>query len=914
MVNAEAAALAQARTTLQMERRVIMETEIEAAEARIAGNPALALRLEREAAIRAQALAIQRTLNVTTEESIVLAERLVLAQEGMAAATFTGGVNMARMKQEGIVLAREAAAGNIRASTLSSLLGSMGTSITIASIAGYELYQIISHSADQQIRFAKEINQTTEELAKQIVEWTDLANKAQSFGDTVKLADKMKLELATLKANLAKFRAEDLDGWRSWADSVAKVLGSALNKYLDKFGTGSIAGGGSGPQPFAADAAQAKAIAAEEQLRQAVVARNALLDQSISKTEAWAKAEANLPQGIADWTAKLSEAEAKLTVLEAARHAKPGDDAALKAALDQRDVVETLREQLNQLGDESDKANRKTAGGHQQVTALLREESALLQGIRQQQQLISQDPFLSIAAKDELLRNLYLKEQIALHVQILAVQLKIKELDAIGNPKEQAQVEELKAKLQGLVFTYDSLGQKIQTLSFKGGLHADLVTWVNSFGDAAQQVSNVITTTLNAAIEQTTKLLTDAIFRTGDWRAAWLAVEEAAVGALIRMVVQYIVSQTVMWAVNQAFGKQAQNATNQSAIDAAAAWAPGATSASIATYGAAAYTGTAAYIAGLVASEAVAVGLAGGGSKGGFKKGDYTGDGPAGEYAGPAHKGEFYFTKDETSSIGLGRIRSFRDTAKRFASGGRVVTDTGEVLEDPFGGGSFVALLPQPRLRHNHGRWWLRSLRHLRFWDSQYQWGGSGPVPSPYGLNPYGVPYAGDVGPFGGGGGGGAGGTGGFGFSGFGATQGMGGGRIAQYITEHAYAGGGRRTKGPWSDHDNLIGMFMTDEAIVSRPNTKKMDSLLGGAGWELDPISRLSNLMVSVPRMRFADGGRARASSGSSSSRAAAIKAPVVQVFAFFDKEELIRAYTKSTAVEKHIVNTMDTHRPQRR
>lgn len=48
----------------------------------------------------------------------------------------------------------------------------------------------------------------------------------------------------------------------------------------------------------------------------------------------------------------------------------------------------------------------------------------------------------------------------------------------------------------------------------------------------------------------------------------------------------------------------------------------------------------------------------------GFRRGGYTGDGPADEVAGPVHKGEYVFDKEATDKIGVGTLAALRKAAK----------------------------------------------------------------------------------------------------------------------------------------------------------------------------------------------------------------------------------------------------------
>jgi hypothetical protein len=73
---------------------------------------------------------------------------------------------------------------------------------------------------------------------------------------------------------------------------------------------------------------------------------------------------------------------------------------------------------------------------------------------------------------------------------------------------------------------------------------------------------------------------------------------------------------------------------------------------------------------------------------GGFKTGGYTGDGDPNAYAGPAHKGEYYFTADDVRRIGIPKIEALRfgrsDAATSMASSPAF---TSPAAEDSGGGG-----------------------------------------------------------------------------------------------------------------------------------------------------------------------------------------------------------------------------------
>jgi hypothetical protein len=319
-------------------------------------------------------------------------------------------------------------------------------------------------------------------------------------------------------------------------------------------------------------------------------------------------------------------------------------------------------------------ANKKAA--QTAINDLLRKENDLLAGIREKQSVISANPLLSSDDKQSQLHAAYLEEQNAIAAQIPILQNAIDEQKKIGGQEAQANVERYTAELNKLTTQYTLLGFKVrETAGFTGQFQVEMVSWVNSFGTSAHQVAGVITGTLNTAIAQTSQLLTDAIFRTGDWKAALVAIGEAGVKSLIQMVLQWTISRTVMSALNAAFGKADAESSASLAGESAAAWSPAAVSASIATEGVAAGTGLAAYIAAIASGESVAVGFAAGGA-GGFKKGGYTGEGDENAIAGPAHKREFVFDAGATRSHGIENLELLRrgdaSIIPRFGDGGTV--------------------------------------------------------------------------------------------------------------------------------------------------------------------------------------------------------------------------------------------------
>jgi hypothetical protein len=138
----------------------------------------------------------------------------------------------------------------------------------------------------------------------------------------------------------------------------------------------------------------------------------------------------------------------------------------------------------------------------QQLTVLMREQAALLQNIRQQQELINQNPFLSADAKQAALLASYTQEMRQLSVMIIATKAAIQ-----NSALDPAQLEQLRGKVQQLTFEYQLLGLKV--VGIAQPLKAELAGWVTGFGTAAHQIGQTITGTINAALQGTNQLLLD---------------------------------------------------------------------------------------------------------------------------------------------------------------------------------------------------------------------------------------------------------------------------------------------------------------------------------------------------------------------------------------------------------------------
>lgn len=247
----------------------------------------------------------------------------------------------------------------------------------------------------------------------------------------------------------------------------------------------------------------------------------------------------------------------------------------------------------------------------------------------------------------------------------------IAQMEALGNTKGAA---ELKLQFQDMTNKILQAQSALENTGFFGQMRARLRQLAAEWSNLGKQIGGFLTQQFQNLASTGGQVISDLIFRTGNWRQSILSLGQSFVQTLATMVIQWILSRTIMSALNKLFAKGDAQATNAQASQAAAAWAPAATAASIASYGVAAGTGVAAFLAAMALGTAGAVASSQvGGGAGGFQRGGFTGHGSDSEYAGPAHKNEFYFSAPATRYWGrdfLENLHSVAITRPGFASGG----------------------------------------------------------------------------------------------------------------------------------------------------------------------------------------------------------------------------------------------------
>lgn len=589
---------------------------------------------------------LQQTL-ATGKGIGIFANEAKVAAAGMATNFGIAGLNISRARQEALVLARELAAGNIRASTLSSLMGSMGTSITLAGLAAYELGQFIQLAANEELRFNKEFAKATVELDKQIDKWIVLSKSAGSFTDVAKLGSEIGPALAAASLKLAEFRTQELTLQQKFVDAIAAMWSA-------------IPGQGYRPNQAVLDKARQESAG---QLRTMVVDAKALYDTAKLSASAWEQMKlGDAATGIATLNAEIDKLTSKQSALENASQVLPGasdEDVKraarafqalvrvndeLKISISHRNELQDIEEKEAKAGDQENRRQQLQA-----INALLREHAAIISSIREQQQLINVNGFLSTGAKEKLTLASMVAEliQISRAIEETKVAMSNSALDP-------AKIAQLQAEYKKLQFEADLLKLKISTINLP--LSSELANWVNSFGTSAHQIAGLIEGSINTSLQAMNDLIISGQGNVVD-------LEKKLLGMFLTMLEQMALQQAAsLLGITTTTGAQVASGA---AIT--AAHAPAAAATSISSFGAAALVGEIAAIAAIIAIMA-ALG-------GGFKRGSYTGDGDENEFAGLVHKKEFVFDASATRSHGIENLELARrgqaSIIPHFGSGGR---------------------------------------------------------------------------------------------------------------------------------------------------------------------------------------------------------------------------------------------------
>lgn len=182
-----------------------------------------------------------------------------------------------------------------------------------------------------------------------------------------------------------------------------------------------------------------------------------------------------------------------------------------------------------------------------------------------------------------------------------------------------------------------------------GQIRSQIRQLANEWSNVGKQVGQFLTQQFQNFASTAGNAIGQLIFRTGNWKQSIVQLGQSFVSSLATMLIQWILSRTIMSALNKAFAAKDAVANGVAAAASAVAWAPAATAASIASSGAAAGSGLTAFLMAIAAGIAAIGGI---GAGGGFQGGGFTGHGPENQRAGDVHFEEVVFPAPRVRELG----------------------------------------------------------------------------------------------------------------------------------------------------------------------------------------------------------------------------------------------------------------------
>jgi len=213
-------------------------------------------------------------------------------------------------------------------------------------------------------------------------------------------------------------------------------------------------------------------------------------------------------------------------------------------------------------------------------------------------------------------------------------------------------------RVQQSINEFNDLGDATQHFQdYYGAAAAALMDYQTQVGTVADQIHDNIMSIQESFTGGLQESIEGLIKGTMDWQGALenvgLEVANSIVSSFAKMLAQWITTQITMATLSKVFGATAVGAAGIQASALAAAWAPAAVAASIATLGGAAEAGGAAFTIAQISGTATSTALAKGSGAGGFfAEGGYTGDGSKFDVKGLVHAGEFVMPADAVRKAG----------------------------------------------------------------------------------------------------------------------------------------------------------------------------------------------------------------------------------------------------------------------
>ncbi len=425
---------------------------------------------------------------------------------------------------------------------LSSLIGFGLGGAAVAGIS--ELVSQFFALRDEEQKFAEQVRNANALLTSQEVQWSGLASTAGKFFDVVRVGMEILPTIQKLANEAAAAQEKQL---------------TTMQKAYDFMVKGFIAGAGA-PMPGLgpnADLDARKAAESVAELSRVLKDYTADTQKAMQSEAEWARALAGpTAEAITTVEAKLADLRQQITAIGDPQKFLPLDpkkaaDAVAKIQELQREygVWDQRRQQLVKTQEKETEGEDADANARRANLVLMREQATVLQGIRQQQELISANPFMGADEKQTALLNSSVHE-----MQLLSGIIQQTKAAMQNSALDPAQYTQLNQKLQQSVFEFNLLGLKVAGL--KHPFTTELIQWTNQFVSASHQAATALTSTLGTAINSTSQALTGLIFHTGNWRQTMSQAAQSIVADLIRIALQFVISRTIMFIINKAFGSQ----------------------------------------------------------------------------------------------------------------------------------------------------------------------------------------------------------------------------------------------------------------------------------------------------------------------------------------------------------------------
>ena len=201
-----------------------------------------------------------------------------------------------------------------------------------------------------------------------------------------------------------------------------------------------------------------------------------------------------------------------------------------------------------------------------------------------------------------------------------------------------------------------NLQNQIKPMSVDDLTDLDTKEMIQKWGTAAEQVADLITSTIGKAINSISDGITGLIMHTKTWGQTLQSIATSMLSGIVRgiveMGVKWVTTHLLMGAALAAFHALAKILGWSSTGDVisqeeakAPALAVNASTSSVSSYGSSAVVGAAALVA------AIGIGL--GAALSSFERGGYTGDGGRYQPAGVVHAGEYVMSADAVRHVGV---------------------------------------------------------------------------------------------------------------------------------------------------------------------------------------------------------------------------------------------------------------------